>query len=63
MTYIAPHQIVLPKFIRDNLTVEKEEIVLGMIDFAYEQGRDRGYAEGYMDAFDDHATTKTVDAQ
>lgn len=56
-------QFRIPKFVRDNLTVDEEEIIAGIIEFAFERGRDLGYNEGYQDAYEDYATTRTADQQ
>lgn len=49
-TYINKEQFAIPKGVRDRMSLADEAIIYELIDFAYEQGRNRGYDEGYEDA-------------
>jgi len=51
--HIKCHQIAIPKGVRDRMSVQDETIINGLIDFAFEQGRDLGYDEGYEDGLED----------
>lgn len=51
---IMSYQIPLPKGVRDRMSIEDEQIILGLIDFAWDRGYQNGYGEGYDDAVYDH---------
>lgn len=46
---IRNHQVVIPKGVRDRMSLADEAIIYELIDFAYECGMDAGYADGYAD--------------